>query len=180
MKRLTKEHWFNEGLKILEEFGSAGLTIEELTKRLKVTKGSFYHHFKNRITFSEELLAYWEQQMTLEIINTSSRESDFEERNQKIMDLSNKPRTYKQEVAVRSWARRDLTAWSFQKRIDKQRLLYLKELYGMFTRDKQKAELMAYIRYCFVIGAQQIIPGIKGKKLQELLSELNLFFEAAK
>ncbi len=180
MKRLTKEQWFKEGMKVLEAHGSAGLTIDELTKRLNVTKGSFYHHFKNRITFSEELLGYWEQQMTLGIINASRRVVDFDERNKKIMDLSNKPSTYKREVAIRAWALRDPVARAFQKRIDKQRLSFLTDLYDMFTKEKEQAELMAHIRYCFVIGAQQIIPSIKGKKLQFLLSELNHFFEQSK
>jgi AcrR family transcriptional regulator len=41
----TSRDWLEEGMAILEDLGAEALTIETLTNRLGVTKGSFYHHF---------------------------------------------------------------------------------------------------------------------------------------
>jgi hypothetical protein len=46
----NKATWFNEGFKILKTFGAAGLTIEDLTKRLKKQKGFFIIISKARMT----------------------------------------------------------------------------------------------------------------------------------
>ena len=47
MKRLNKEKWLQTGLDILNKTSYTDIKIEYLCKHLKVTKGSFYHHFKN-------------------------------------------------------------------------------------------------------------------------------------
>ncbi len=177
MKRHTKETWLKEGLKVLAELGNAGLTIEEMTTRLKVTKGSFYHHFKNREAFSRELLTYWEDQMTKDIIQISKKGNSFEERNRLLFETSSKTRNYKLEVAIRAWALRDNMVRKFQERVDKQRITYLKEIYQMAAGDKNSARDLALIRYAFTVGAQQVIPSIKGKELSRLFYLLHDHFD---
>ncbi len=165
---------------VLSELGNAGLTIDELTKRLKVTKGSFYHHFKNRKEFSEALLSYWEDQMTLDIIHACRAADTFEERNQKLFDLSNQFRSYDLEVAIRAWALRDPIAKTYQERVDQHRIKYLKELYCLYTDDQDIAGKMALIRYSFIVGAQQIIPNIQGEELKDLFNMLHKLFKMIK
>ena len=179
MIRNTKASWIKEGLVVLAELGNAGLTIDELTKRLKVTKGSFYHHFKNRRDFSEQLLLHWEDQMTLDIIQASREAATYEDRNRKLLELSNKTRTYELEVAIRAWALRDPLARTYQERVDQHRIQFLKELYLLNT-DESGAEKMALIRYSFIVGAQQIIPNIKGEIFNQLFNSLHDAFEKIK
>lgn len=180
MKRHTKDIWLKEGLKVLAELGNGGLTIEELTKRLNVTKGSFYHHFKNRRTFSHELLTYWEGEMTTEIIQISKKGTTFEDRNKRLFNASNQIRNYELEVAIRAWALRDEMVREFQERVDKLRISYLKELYQLFADDSKVAEELALIRYAFTVGAQQIIPNIKGEILSDLFFKLHEYFKQKK
>ena len=47
MKKIEREDWFTTGLEILKKDGFLKITIDNLCDVLKVTKGSFYHHFKN-------------------------------------------------------------------------------------------------------------------------------------
>lgn len=173
MKRNTKEIWIKEGLKVLVEKGNSALTIDVLTRRLHVTKGSFYHHFKNRKAYSEALLSYWEEQMTRDIIKISKSGTSFEDKNTLLFDASSKVRNARLEVAIRSWALRDELARSFQERVDKQRMEYINELYQMIIQDKKKAKDLTMIRYAFFIGAQQIIPSIQGKELTRLFNALH-------
>jgi AcrR family transcriptional regulator len=70
--RKSKQDWLEVGLKTLGEFGENGLTIERLTGTLGVTKGSFYHHFRNVEDFREQLIAFWADQY----LSTSSNLPD--------------------------------------------------------------------------------------------------------
>ncbi len=177
MSRLTKKEWFTEGLLILRETGAAGLTIENLTSRLGKTKGSFYHHFKNRTIYTEELLSYWEEKKTLEIIELSSKGKNFKERNNLLFKLSDQNHDPELEVAIRAWALRDPLVRSYQKRIDDYRINYLKDMFKFISEDTEKKETMSLIRYCFYIGAQQIIPALTTETYKQLSESLQEMFD---
>ena len=177
MKRLDKNTWFIEGLSILRETGAVGLTIENLTKRLNKTKGSFYHHFKSRNHYTEKLLQHWEKEKTLEVVDISSKGKTFSEINSMLFKLSEQNHDPELEVAIRAWALRDPLVKVFQKRIDEQRVNFLKEMFGLLTKDPEKTELMAVIRYCFYIGTQQIIPGLSNEKYKIISGSLQKMFD---
>ena len=67
MSKLTKEIWLEEGLKILKEFAQNKIRILYLCERLKVTRGSFYHHFKDHEAFLAALAHAWKKQNTLDV-----------------------------------------------------------------------------------------------------------------
>ena len=46
--RLTREEWLQKSLDLLISGRHGKLRIDNITKELNVTKGSFYWHFKNR------------------------------------------------------------------------------------------------------------------------------------
>lgn len=60
--RLTKADWLRAARLALLEGGVASVRVEVLAKRLHVTKGSFYWHFKDRGELLEALLREWEEE----------------------------------------------------------------------------------------------------------------------
>lgn len=58
--KLTKHDWLDAALQALAENGASAVAVEPLAKKLKVTKGSFYWHFKSRQALFDELLMFWE------------------------------------------------------------------------------------------------------------------------
>jgi len=62
--RLTREAWLEKALEVLRRQGNAGLQIENFTRKLGVTKGSFYWHFKDRDDFRRAILDYWDERYT--------------------------------------------------------------------------------------------------------------------
>lgn len=58
--RLSAPDWERGALEMIAEEGVAGLAIEALARRLGVTKGSFYWHFKNREALLGAALDRWE------------------------------------------------------------------------------------------------------------------------
>src|SRR2546429_9216695 len=73
MATTTKRKWLEEGLTLLAESGAGALTIEMLTSRLGVTKGSFYHHFQHFQDYKEHLLTFYEEERTLQGIESAEQ-----------------------------------------------------------------------------------------------------------
>ncbi len=178
MKRINKTTWFEQGLKILKTRGAADLTIENLTKKLNKTKGSFYHHFKSRDDYSEKLLIYWEEKQTFDIFEISKQKKTFKEINATLLRLSKESMDPDVEVAIRAWALRDPLARTFQERIDSQRLGFLRTMFSLMTEDAEQVEMISLIRYCLYIGSHQIIPTINEHTYIKNLDALMEMFEA--
>lgn len=177
MARLDKAAWIDQGFKILKAEGAAGLTIESLTRALKRTKGSFYHHFKNREGYLIALLSEWEEKQTRDIIRASREKRTFDEINQALMTLSGKAVDPQIEVAIRAWALRDALAREFQERIDSQRVEFLKQMFSLISSGGEEIDRFAMIRYSFYIGSLQIIPAMDDGEYRENLDLLTRMFK---
>jgi AcrR family transcriptional regulator len=57
---LDRERWEDAALEALERGGLAAVAVEPLARRLGVTKGSFYWHFKGRPDLIAATVARWE------------------------------------------------------------------------------------------------------------------------
>lgn len=150
-----KDTWLDEGLKILEESGPGSLTIDNLVTRTGKTKGSFYHHFKNRNQYIEAILAHYEEKVTLEILHKVQKESGKIERLKKLTELVFQISS-KLELAIRAWALYEPIAKEFQDRIDQKRLNHLKSIYLSSNVDESQAQTMALKNYSIYIGLQQL------------------------
>jgi AcrR family transcriptional regulator len=171
MARKSKRDWLEEALAILAEVGAQELTIDRLTERLDVTKGSFYHHFGNYTRFKEALLDFFESEGTLQIIRLTEHEATPQEKLQRLLDIT---ATFppEVEVAVRAWALQDETVRMYQQRIDSRRIDYLRELFFSITGDEALAFQRAQLLYVIYIGSQQVIPPIQGEDLIRHYAEL--------
>ncbi len=177
MAKKTKGDWFKAGFVLLSEQGEAALTIDALITQLGVTKGSFYHHFKNRAAYSEALLDFWEKQMTQEVIKQSNVGNTPKERIKRLTSLTVDGGNPSLEVAIRAWALRDPQARSYQERVDQQRLAYCIHLSEGTTKNKSDAKMLGELFFTVFIGAQQTIPAIQGKRLTKLYGQLNKLYQ---
>ncbi len=170
MAGTTRRDWLEVALALLEEVGSEALTIELLTRRLGVTKGSFYHHFKNYQNFKAQVLAFYEEERTLQIIQLAERETPPQARLERILQATLQPSQV--EVAVRAWALQDALVRNYQRRIDQRRLTYLEEVLFAHRGDHAHALRMAQLFYGLYVGSQQMIPPIQGATLAALYQEV--------
>lgn len=178
MALTTRRTWLEAGLVILEEAGADALTIEALTSRLAVTKGSFYHHFKNYQDFKERLLVFVEEERTLQTIQLAEREASSQEKLERVMQATLRPSRL--EVALRAWALQDDLVKEHQQRIDQRRLAYLEALACADTADQLYARQIARVLYSIYVGSQHIIPPIQGEDLRSLYQLAQRGFEKEK
>jgi len=73
---LTRADWISGAWKMLGEKGLDGVRVEPLARRLGVTKGSFYWHFKGRQELIEALVDYWFSLWDHEISNDRLSQSN--------------------------------------------------------------------------------------------------------
>jgi len=62
--RKSPEQWIIQGLIQMQYTAFSDLKMEETAKALKLTRGSFYHHFKNKNDYLEQVLKFWERETT--------------------------------------------------------------------------------------------------------------------
>lgn len=174
MARKTKRDWFVGAAHILIVEGPQGLTIDALCQQLKMTKGSFYHHFGSYDEFKQQFLAFYEQEGTLDIISQLADLPTAKEKLHQLLRIvvkfSNKlPEN--PEVAMRAWALQDTAVRQIQSRVDGRRRDYVQSLCEDITQDAVQAKTIAQLLYAVLVGSEQMQPPITGTNLQHLFNE---------
>ncbi|OJJ18310.1 hypothetical protein BKI52_26185 [marine bacterium AO1-C] len=157
MSRLTKDDWLNEGFRILQEFAQNKIRILYLCERLKVTRGSFYHHFKSIDDYILTLLKKWEKDNTIALIQTANKVTQGEEQAQvlgKMVVSINKSI----EVAIRSWSHYNSIVKEYLDKVDKIRLSYLESIGEKLGLSPEQATKRAQFEYALLVGMQHLFP----------------------
>lgn len=74
--RLSAEDWEDGALALIAEQGVGALAVEALARRLGVTKGSFYWHFRTREALLQAALERWEEYGEREVLAEIERIPD--------------------------------------------------------------------------------------------------------
>jgi AcrR family transcriptional regulator len=170
MTQKTKQDWLVAGVHLLAELGGRGVKIDRLTKRLGVTKGSFYHHFRNHEEYKISLLDFIEAQGTLQIIERTEAETEPTAKLTKLLSITvtDSPNL---EIAFRAWALQDETVREYLERIDGRRIAYIQQLGREITGDEAQANIMGQMFYAMYVGAHHILPPLMGANLVTLYNE---------
>lgn len=158
----SHERWLHEGLQVLAEAGATALTIESLSARLGLSKGSFYHHFNGMPDYRRALLEYFEKRENREFIERAhaATAAPGEARLRRIVaDVvsaeGGRPRL---ESAVRSWAADDPVAREYLGRIDRARVDFAQAEFEAMNLEEQAAADFAQIAHLMSIGAAATVP----------------------
>jgi len=126
--RLTRADWLDTAMEVLVKDGINSVTVDELASRLDITRGSFYHHFKNREDLSHEMLEYWARKWTIDIReDVAALKLDGYQALRALGHLIHHRGGSVHDVAVRAWAHHDPLAMSIVRKVDKIRLEFITE-----------------------------------------------------
>ena len=167
MSRKTKQDWLNAGYELLMQNGPKGLTIDALLKRVGVTKGSFYHHFKGHADYIEHFLNFYEQEGTLNIIDICNEEPTPKARLRKLLVVVT---SYPPEAAtiMRTWAQHDERVRIVQERADARRLAYVADQFQQMGINEVDAKQYANLLYSILIGSEHMMPPVTGQTQRNL------------
>lgn len=164
-KRLDAAAWIEAALDQLAQTGIDGVRVELLAKRLGVTKGSFYWHFKDRDAMFGAMLSHWRRRATLGLIERLDRdEVTPDSRLQRLLrlPLAGKRSSWGAdiELALRLWGRRDQRARAVLKEVDQLRLRYIESLLVSSGTAPDEAKAGAIIAYSYMrVAATLVSPG---------------------
>jgi AcrR family transcriptional regulator len=156
--RTPRSSWIEQGLRALAAGGPGAVRIEPLAQALGVTRGGFYWHFDDRRALLEEILDAWERASVDEVI--ARVESDGGAARTRLRRLSalaaSSDEPLRTDLAVRDWARREQTVADRLRRVDNQRVDYLRSLFGAFCPDEDDVEARCMVFYSLWIGSHFI------------------------
>ncbi|MBB4633704.1 TetR/AcrR family transcriptional regulator [Sphingosinicella soli] len=153
-RRLGREDWVGAARKALVEWGIHDVKVDRLARLLRVSRGSFYWHFKRRSELLDALLTDWEARNYFEIAQVRARwaRSAPDIATVIALWLSEDPNVLSFDMAVRAWARRAPEVAQSVRRIDR---AWIELLQDYFERDglpKDEAVVRARVSYFHQIG----------------------------
>ncbi|MDD2545921.1 MAG: TetR/AcrR family transcriptional regulator [Burkholderiaceae bacterium] len=155
--QLTPADWITAATHVLVDQSIDAVRVDVLAKLLKVTRGSFYWHFKDRNDLLARILTRWRDAATERVIQR------FEDSGDKpanlVRDLLSLPSrgrvardTATIELAIRAWARRDEMARQAVDMVDAKRLGYIQQCFVHLGCAEVEAQSRAFTVYGYIIG----------------------------
>ncbi len=150
-----REVWLNTARQALIEEGTAGVEVNKLAKRLRVSRSGFYWIFKSRDQLLKELLDYWADTSTVlfeRILHSGARNGMQEYR--AVIDLWIEQREYdpKWDAAVRDWARTSVAVMKVVQSVDNKRIAVLEQIFLNMGYKGKEAHIRARVTYYHQVG----------------------------
>ncbi len=151
--RTPRAAWIEAGLQALAAGGPEAVKVEPLAKALGVTRGGFYGHFEARGALLDAMLDTWERAATDEVQEQVERRGgDPRTKLRRAGALTFSEQLLPIELAIRDWARREPAITARLKRVDNQRMQYLRSLFSAFCADETEVEARSVLAFSFAIG----------------------------
>lgn len=154
---LTPERWIEAATELLVDQGIDSVRVDVLARALKVTRGSFYWHFRDREDLLRAVLQAWRAHATEQL--TRRLESAHDDPRAQIRDLISLPfrgraaaRAARIELAIRAWARRDPMARAFVDEADAARMGYIAQVFSALGFSIVEARSRAFLLYSYEVA----------------------------
>jgi len=157
--RLSRDAWLGRALEVLREEGIQGVRVERLARDLKVTKGSFYWHFKDREDLRRSILDYWTKQYNDVVVeNREFLEAEPAEGLLAAIASVREQGLDKYELAIRAWADHDSDADMAVRAVYEKRTAFVR---GFFTRlgfRGLRADIRTRLTLCYLSWEPNMYP----------------------
>ena len=169
-----KAQWLSAGLEALRKGGVGAVRVERLAAGVGVTKGSFYHHFRDRNALLEAVLEYWSSEMTdAEFERIQTLRAGLAARLVALAEDVLEKGMGRYDPAIRAWARQDRKVAAVVAQVDRRRV---KALGGFFEEggfSPAEARTRARTFYTFLLGEPQVrAPARENGELEKMVKIL--------
>ncbi len=149
MTKLTREMWIKTGLDALREKGFTALKADVLSKKLKVTRGSFYGYFQNIDAFHDAIFDAWLAQSTKVAAELEGAAAPREQLAHLVTSAAKADLAL--ERAIRAWAHADAVIAHRVQEVDEFRLAALSAVVSSANVDRP--EVRSKLIYATALGA---------------------------
>jgi AcrR family transcriptional regulator len=146
-QRLSRQDWLENALVTFSKKGQAGLSLQNLSAALGVSRGSFYWHFKDRDDFIHALLQHWYEEYSVVVPAAIERDGGTaEERLGRFMRLVHEKKLRRYDLVLRSFAIHDSQFARWVRKADRFRLKFVGSLFVEMGFTKK--EILIRARMC--------------------------------
>lgn len=149
---LTRDDWIAAAWDMLGDGGIDGVRVEPLAKKLGVTKGSFYWHFKDRQTLLDALLdrwfMIWDDQMSPDMDSAAAPADRIWAMFKSVLGRVTRGQT----VSLRLWSHRDPEIARRIEERDQQRLAFLMKQLELIGFSTEQARVRGQVYQAIMTG----------------------------
>ena len=149
--RLSRDDWLTQGLKTLAKDGANALKVGPMAAKLRVSRGSFYWHFRDIADFRAQLLQSWQERSTDQVIRDLDSRKAEPDRLKQFMKRTFAARR-DLDRAIRSWAAEDHDVARVVAAADASRVAYLAKMLAASGVESQRALHRAAFLYWAYLG----------------------------
>ncbi len=151
--RLDREQFFLAAYDLLGEEGWAAVTVPALCERLRVTKGSFYHHFTDLPAFVAAFAKRWQAWLDA-LIDAYHAEPDLLRRVE-LMTNSHGSAMTGAEPIIRAWSRTEPALAEAIREVDRRGVEIGHLTFGALCGDDETGALLGRMISRALVGMQQ-------------------------
>ncbi len=176
--RLDRNSWVSAGIEVLCSAGVQAVRVEALAKKLNISKGSFYWHFKNREDLLEAMLDEWQTRQGDWSADAEGMPSPVE-RWTKLFEIFRTPGYAMLELAISAWARQEERVARRLAEAERKRIAYLSAIFREIGFTHAQASEWANAAFLLFLGwmdrtTREPAHKESGLALSELLSRFVL------
>lgn len=152
---LSREHWIEVARRTLVRGGVAAIKVDQLARKLRVTRGSFYWHFKDRNDLLRSLLLSWKDTNTLpfhRVMQENVGKPVYQLAEFFCIWLRAEEFDPDYDSAVRDWARTSASTAGLVKQVDDARIDILRRLFFDLDYARLEADIRARVMYYHQVG----------------------------
>jgi AcrR family transcriptional regulator len=175
-ERLTRSDWIQHGLRTLAHEGPGALKAGPMAAKLKVSRGSFYWHFKDIADFRYQLLRSWQESSTDQIIQDLDARRGEPGLLKNLMQQAFRGQR-KLDRAMRAWAAEDNVVAGVVAAVDGRRVARLARLLADAGVDGERASHRAAFLYWAYLGQAAVMDPNHASLPTHALAEVAGLFE---
>jgi AcrR family transcriptional regulator len=174
-ERLAKSDWIKHGLRTLAGEGAHALRVGPMADALKVSRGSFYWHFRDIADFRAQLLESWQERMTEQVIQNLDAIAEPGRLAYLMQQAFSTERSL--DRAVRSWATTDTGVADLVAAVDSRRVAYHAKLLVAAGVENTRAQARATFMYWAYLGQPMVMDAQHASVAATEMSDLSALFE---
>lgn len=174
--RFTRGDWIDAARALLAQSGIAAVSVDRLAAGLRVTRGSFYHHFADRADLLQALLEDWSERWTYDIaVQIAELRLDPANNLLALMRAIRSRRAAEYDAPFRAWALHDPMAQEVVTEVDEARLRFVRTQFEGLGFTGLDAENRARLFLYYEVAAPAMFAGQREEHDEQLLLERHRF-----
>lgn len=178
-----KRDWLKLGYQLFSQEGIKGVVVENMAKKLKCNKSSFYWHFKSKTEFVSALINYWVETETNQIIDQVEAEKTPGKKYNRFIELVFQKDPYVDFIFfLKRYAQSNVEVKVLIDEIDEQRVAYTLKIFQELGYSKKQSKSLANIFYQYLIGYHEMnrYKPLNKDYAKEVKAELSIILKGVK